>query len=780
MNRFPPLSIKLVVPCLLVAFTVGIAATNILYSMPRSEREIENWQRHALFQSLSHLQGDIEYLLRDADVEGVRREVASLAADPLYVAVVVLNSDYRVIAGSRRHGFGRQLEDISPVLNRNTAVRAMEQRRAIIELSADGKYLFGYTGIDLGAAGKKSRLSGFGFLLMQKDLSTAKAAAGRRILYESITLTCLMALLAVVLWPVFHLLLTKRADQLLNAAARLAEGDQTARSGLSGKDDLGRLGAAFDAMAQRINESRSRLVASETLYRSVVENVPDAICIYDTQGNIVDVNQRASDNFGYPREELLGAQIKDFGFLFDSSILDTVFDRSLSDAITVDSSFRRRDGTAIPLEIRFIPFSLDDRQLVVAIARDRSEQKQSEQERTQLEMQLRQAQKMEALGHLTGGIAHDFNNILTSIMGYTVMAQDHVQDKDLVLQRYLARIQRSGEKARDLIQQMLMFSRKQHSAAEPLYLPPLVKESVKLMQSTLPSSIEFHVAIPRNVPKVLLDPVHLDQILMNLCINARDAMSGHGAISIALERRRIEHKICASCKQPVCGEFVEITVKDSGTGIRPEVGDRLFEPFFTTKEAGRGTGMGLSTVHGIVHEQSGHILLESAIGAGSKFSVVFPPITEPELQQIPEQSGNGRPEPGAAATTGLQVLIVDDERSVVEFMRDLLAARGFKVSIATSAPEAITKFAKEPDAFDLVITDQTMPKMSGMDLAKHLLGKRPDLPIILYTGYSNDITEESVKQAGISGFLEKPVDVNRLYRLIHELLSDEGEAALPI
>jgi signal transduction histidine kinase len=396
------------------------------------------------------------------------------------------------------------------------------------------------------------------------------------------------------------------------------------------------------------------------------------------------------------------------------------------------------------------------------------ERRHADAARGQLETQLRQAQKMEAIGHLTGGIAHDFNNILTGITGYIVMAQEWQEGHgDERLHRYLERAQNSVQRARDLIQQMLTFSRGQHGEPRPLALAPVVGESLGLLKSTLPSSLEFTLESDPELPEVMADPVHVEQMLMNLCINARDAMQGSGRLDLALRAVTVAPGgVCASCRKPLRGEFVELAVSDNGPGISPEVAERMFEPFFSTKGVGKGSGMGLSTVHGIVHDGGGHILLDTEAGHGSTFRILLPPlatasenVSEPARDTGPQRAGGRAPLHG-------KVLLVDDDPDVREFMTDRLASWGLDVNVCANAVEALDYFMDVDVPFDLLVVDQTMPKMTGTEFAALVLERFPDLPVILYTGYSDDLTEAQVQALGIRALVRKPVDDAGFYRLL--------------
>ena len=401
------------------------------------------------------------------------------------------------------------------------------------------------------------------------------------------------------------------------------------------------------------------------------------------------------------------------------------------------------------------------------------ERRHADAARGRLEAQLRQTQKMEAIGHLTGGIAHDFNNILTGILGNIVMAREWQEEHgDERLRRYLDRSQNSVQRARDLIQQMLTFSRGQHGEPRPLALSPLVGESLGLLKSSLPSSLEFTLESEQELPEVMADPVHIEQVLMNLCINARDAMQGSGRLDIALNSVDIAPDgVCASCRKSLRGRYVELAVSDSGPGISPEVAERMFEPFFSTKGVGKGSGMGLSTVHGIVHDGNGHILLDTKPGRGATFRILLPPLaTTPDRaaeQTRREGTGGG----GGRAPLQGKVLLVDDDPDVRVFMEDRLSSWGLEVGVCASAVQALDYFMDTEPPFDLLVIDQTMPKMTGAEFAALVLERFPDLPVILYTGYSDDLTEAHVQSLGIRALVRKPVDDAALYRLLEANLA---------
>jgi signal transduction histidine kinase/ActR/RegA family two-component response regulator len=397
------------------------------------------------------------------------------------------------------------------------------------------------------------------------------------------------------------------------------------------------------------------------------------------------------------------------------------------------------------------------------------ERRQAEEEREQLQKQLLQARKMEAIGQLTGGIAHDFNNILASILGFTELALHRFANpNEGKLFDYLTEVHRAGERARDLVAQMMAFSRGNSGSPQLLDTKPLVKEVVKMLSSILPTSIQVATKFDKSMPAIKIDPVQLQQVVLNLCINARDAMHGKGQLTIQGQRTTVLKRVCASCHEKVTGEFLELIVEDSGTGIEEGLLNSIFDPFFTTKDVGSGTGMGLSVVHGIVHKHGGHIDVETKIGQGAKFRLLFPvkdcakktgPSDETELE-IPRQFGRGH------------ILVVDDEPAITVFLEELLNGHGYHVSAFTDAQAALAYFESEPDAVDLVITDQTMPNLTGSELATNILSIRADMPIILCTGYSEQIDAARTKELNIRSFFTKPINTGELLAVVKQNIKE--------
>ena len=390
-------------------------------------------------------------------------------------------------------------------------------------------------------------------------------------------------------------------------------------------------------------------------------------------------------------------------------------------------------------------------------------------ERIELENRLRQAQKMEAIGTLAGGIAHDFNNILAVIFGYTDMARE-AAPSGTQLAKYLEQVSLAAHRAKELVKQILAFSRQSVTELIPLQIQPLIKEGLKMIRSSIPSTISITEDIDVKSGIILADPSQVHQILMNLCTNAYHAMEETGGVlSVTLKPALIGPDEQKMHVHATPGEYLELTVSDTGCGIGPDIIDKIFNPYFTTKGAGKGTGMGLAIIHGIVSDYGGMITVESQLGQGTTFHVFFPVVALKAVPEINEAEdiprGNER------------ILFVDDEELLAEMGKEMLERLGYRVTLFRSGVEALEVFKNTPDAFDLVITDQTMPGITGSELSRMMMQIRPDIPIILCTGYSNLIDEDSAKALGIKEFALKPLTTGTVATLIRKVLKGEPQTS---
>jgi PAS domain S-box-containing protein len=525
------------------------------------------------------------------------------------------------------------------------------------------------------------------------------------------------------------------------------------------------LGIARDITERKHAEENLR--KSEEKYRRIIENIDEGYSETTMDGVLLFCNESFCRIFGYSREELRTMCFRDFAAPEDAGRLFNAFREMYRSGMPLtmenynvvhkDGSIRRLEMTASVMhDAAGTPIGAR------SMLRDVTQRKTSDEEREKLKKQLFQAQKLEAIGTLAGGIAHDFNNILASIMGYTELAmRDTLKEKR---KKYLSQVLNSCERARNLIQHILTFSRQQEQERKPVDIKAIIKESLKMLRSSLPTTIQIEQKIDAPSSTVFADPTELHQIMMNLCTNAAHAMRAkNGTLKILLNNLAITQEMLSLNPDFQCGPHIQLTVGDTGHGIDPSIMDMIFDPFFTTKKQEEGTGLGLSVVYGIVKRYNGVITVQSDVGEGTIFNIYLPVVVEElpvreEIKDAAKLEGTGR------------ILIVDDEEMLLLINQTFLSSLGYDVVAATGGQEALRLFAEDPGRYDLIITDMTMPQMTGMALSREVMAIRPDIPVILCTGYNESIIEEEAKAQGVKAFFMKPISLNALGRMVQQLL----------
>ena len=503
---------------------------------------------------------------------------------------------------------------------------------------------------------------------------------------------------------------------------------------------------------------------------AIIQNTNEGIMLTNTENVIISVNPAFTHITGYDAVDAVG---RPAAFL-SSGKHERAFYSDMWSSIELQGHWqgeiwnRRKNGDVYPewLTINSIYNAEGSLSNYVGIFSDITSVKLSELERERLQRELSQTHKMEALGQLSSGIAHDFNNILGIIMGYVEISLkrygDEVPEK---MRTYLETVKQAAERAKDLVAQMLTFSRNDVASDQPLQFQPLLEENIKMLSSILPSSINIEMHCEEDLPLILMDATKLQQLLMNLCINAKDAMEGVGALVIKLGWHRNVNTECACCHKVVEGDWVELSVSDTGSGMTPVTLEHLFEPFYTTKELSKGTGMGMSVLHGIVTGHRGHTLIETELGKGTTFRLLFQPV----IEQILESVNVDKLTEVAFQSTDKQILIVDDEPLLAEYFGELLELEGFHTTIKTDSKETLRLFQENPDKFDLLVTDQTMPGLTGTELIKQIRSIRPQLPVVHCSGNNKEINPDGIEDIGIR-YLRKPIDSEKLMHSIGELL----------
>jgi PAS domain S-box-containing protein len=510
-------------------------------------------------------------------------------------------------------------------------------------------------------------------------------------------------------------------------------------------------------------EAEQALRASEEKYRQIVETAYEGIWVLDVAARTTFVNPRMAEMLGYVQEEMPGCSMYAFMDEANQEQARGSWERLMSEGEAIfDLCLRRKDGADLWCHVSS-SLLRDDRgeiRAAMALLTDISEQRQ-------LTEALIRVQKMEAVGQLTGGIAHDFNNILGSILGFAELSQMRFGRVDHKLHEYLEQIETAGGRARDLIRQLLIFSRGENiRSAVPIPLAPLVKEIVKMLMPMLPAAIEIRSELPQESPCVKVDPLHVQQILMNLCINARDAIEEHGLITIQVKRRRCSDEHCAICSKPVSGDWVSIRVADTGEGIDESLRDDIFQPFVTSKEVGQGSGMGLPVVRGIVKSYDGHLLVESTPGRGASFEILLPEAQQDSQVDEQAQASTG----DDIRLEGVRILAVDDEPQFRAFFEELFGGAGAEVVCCHSGVQALGKYQRDGLSFDLIITDQSMPGMSGTEMVRHLRDLGCRTPVILCSGYVHEMDNELIEGLQIDELLDKPASAGELLVTIRRIL----------
>lgn len=508
-------------------------------------------------------------------------------------------------------------------------------------------------------------------------------------------------------------------------------------------EDLRRLNNELESKVEeqvtKLRVADEEIRASEELLRIVLENILDLLFMTDDDKNFTFICSNMAHLIGYSKEELqaMGSVTKLIG-----------------DAGAVTKKLAQK-GTIQNIEKIIVDKNGEERVFLInvkSVSIGNSTQLWTCREithRKKLEERLRQAYKMEAIGTLAGGIAHDFNNILTAIVGYSEISKDSV-DEASPLKQYLSHVLEASSRAKELVNQILMFSRETEQEFKPMMISIPVKEALKLIRASVPTTIDINQNI-QTKSAVMADPTQIHQLVMNLCTNASHAMRKNGGtMTIHLTDDVIRHEHMTQYPDLSPGPYVKLVVSDTGHGIPSHQLNRIFDPFFSTKEKGEGTGMGLSVVHGIVKNHGGVINVYSEKDNGATFEIMLPSLNE---MQAEDEEPLDVTIPGGSET----ILFIDDEQMIVDVGTFMLESQGYLVVSCTAPMQALELFKDNPDKYDLIVTDMTMPKMTGLDLAQKILKIRPDMPIIMCTGFSEDLSEETAGDLGISEIIYKPI-----------------------
>lgn len=525
---------------------------------------------------------------------------------------------------------------------------------------------------------------------------------------------------------------------------------QGALSSMQEKEDI-----IFTIVMLETTEKRTAekaLEQTEKTYQELFNSMQDCLLVLDLKGNLIDLNLATCRQFGYLREELIG---KSCSILLPAEtcqnlLLNAQKEVNENQPYLIQEMGSKKDGSRFDVEVEARKVKIKGEEFILAIIHDISDLIKGEKERKKLETQMFRLQRIEAIGTLAGGIAHDFNNILSPILGYTEMALEEIP-KDSEANEYLASVFEAGLRAKDLIKQILAFSRDTGHALKPVKIQPIIKEVTKLSRATIPSTIEIEQDIDPQCGLVMADPVQVHQILMNLFTNASHAMNQNGGtLKICLNEATLSDKDTKE-KELISGKYVKLSISDTGIGMSKEVMDHVFDPYFSTKEKDKGAGLGLSVVHGIVKNYGGKISVYSEVGVGTVFKIYLPLISETEAKHSPENLNDFK------ATHNEKVLIVDDEASIVKLEKNIVASLGYQVVTFSNSSAALKELQANHAEYHIVLTDMTMPEVTGLDIARAVKALSKNLKVVLCTGFSDQLQGKKIEELPIDGLIMKPL-----------------------
>jgi len=532
------------------------------------------------------------------------------------------------------------------------------------------------------------------------------------------------------------------------------------------KDDTGKV-LGFIRVATDLSEQKKveeALRENEIKFRYLFNLSPQPISLTDLNGKVLDVNQKFCEKMQYSRNEIIGKNTLDLGFPAEDRQQFTDLLIENGDVSGYEISYRVKSNDTIQVQLYSKLVQIKGEFYTLTVFHDITAQRK-------LEAQLVQSQKMEAIGTLAGGIAHDFNNILSAILGYIELAKIYIEPDSKVFQ-YLEEVFKAGNRAKDLVRQILSISRQAEQKRKPVNINLMTREALRMLKATLPASIKIKENLDEHICLIEADPVQIHQVVMNLVTNASQSMKDKGGtLTVKLDIEEIRSNIMKKSHDIKAGKYVKLTISDTGHGISVEDRKRIFDPYYTTKAQGMGTGLGLAVAQSIVKKHGGNILFSSKPGVGADFFIYLPVIDKKEFEVNDVALENN-----SVLPTGIEhILLLDDEETIIETGREMLEYLGYSVETFNKSAYALNEFKKVPERYDLVISDMTMPEMNGDELAKKMIEIRPDIPIIICTGYNPQIDENTAKAIGLKAFIFKPLTFQKLAKTVRDVLDNKTE-----
>ena len=759
-------SLKVTVPLILLGFAATLCTVNLLYHVPQAERAAEDRSRERVAQEMSRLQSTLEYLSLKGDLVAAQHEIAVLAHNHDIVLAALTDERNVVVAATLRAWMGKPVAEVLPMFDFNQAAGAIRERRARVMPDSQGNELLGYAGILMGREGEALRPSRSGSLFLAYDLNRSKAEARAQVVQQSLYWAGWVTALAMAMWLVFHFLLTRRTARIVHAAEQLAAGDLAARSGLRGRDELGRLSRVFDAMAREVASTQTRLrqdIAerarvqqalenSEARLQQILNNTTSVVSVKDTGGRFLFVNRQWEHLFHLPQAAVLGRTESEI--LPETSALAlrtndlAVLERNA--AIEFEETAPLDDGLHTYISIKFPLHDADGAAYAVCgISTDITEKKRSAEELSRQREALYQREKLAALGSLLAGVAHELNNPLSVVVARAVLLEEQ---GDPAAQVVAAKIRTAAERCARIVRTFLGMARQQPPERGPVAINEVVTAALDMTAYAMrTSSITVELDQADDIPDVLADADQIHQVLLNLIINAQQA----------LQEQPAPRRIRLTTRHDLGADRICITVADNGPGIPAHLRARVFEPYFTTKPTGIGTGVGLAVSLGIVEAHGGELRLDCPIGGGAVFTIALPvgAVEAPGSQTWP---------PAKTCASRRTILVVDDEMEIRETLAQILSGVQHRVVTVGSGHEALERLAAEH--YDVILTDMRMPDLDGRALYREIEQRWPGQAgrVVFVTGDTlSAALHEFVSQSG-RPVIEKPFlpsDVRRVVEL---------------
>ena len=787
--------ITIVIPVVLIVSATTTSFIAYKENIESADKNIRSYAIQEMKLDVTRLQNILYNLLTENNLSDARVNLSVTAMNPDIHSLALADETNKIIAANRYIWTDSLAKDVLSFDN-EIAARVKLNNKPITFYDKDKKHILkGYYPVVLELESKRNvSQKKLGILFVEVNIKNKLVSAQNKALEQSAVFAGSMFLTSLLVALLLHFLISRRLNILDLATKSIAKGNYDMTVPLSGNDEITNLASSYNQMIHQIKEafalrekSKHELVLLNETLEERIQKRTDLLKQAQhiaKMGNWVWYAEEDSMYWSDEAYKICGLELGVFVLTYDD-FLSVVHPEDVSDIKNgIEESFEKDekyiaehriilpDGGVRWVREEAIPeIGSDGKRIkMTGIMRDITNEKLESEEKKKLERELQQMQKMESLGQLTGGIAHDFNNMLAIILGYNELAQTLADtNNDEKLANYLKQIELSSKRASELVGQMLAFSRVEGDVdkQENISLMKMLSEIKSMLKPLLSSSIILNIAKMEKEYTIHADTAMFTQMLLNLCLNAKDAMlHGQGHIDIDVSNITLRESCCSSCFKTISGDFIQVSVKDNGAGLSKETLHRIFEPFFTTKGVGKGTGMGLAMVHGIMHKHQGHLIVDSKEGIGSTFKLLFP-VFEGEFQTELNKDGNDVED--KTENKG-NILIVDDELAIASFLKEYLENKGYKTTVINDSKKALEYFLKNNKKTDIVISDYTMPGLTGFQLAEYMLTHDPDIPIILCSGFGQGINKEKALNINIKACIEKPINTAVLLKEIKKYI----------